>query len=187
MMDMASDVERPSRTPMRVPDAMLASLEPVLRGYLEAQEALAADEITQARAALDGLATTATNLVPEGSSKTTELWDKIASSLIGNARKAHRAEADAEVRSAFEDINEPMTRLLSQFGNPLSESVQTAFCPMAFDNRGAGWIQRAGSLANPYYGAAMLRCGEVSATVASGERLARSAGGGQAPSQVETP
>lgn len=187
MMDMAGDVERPSRTPMVVTDAMLASLDPVLRGYLEVQEALAADKITQGRAALDRLATTATNVVPEGSSKSAELWDKIASSLIGNARKAHRAEADAEVRLAFEDMNEPMTRLLSQFGNPLAESLQTAFCPMAFDNRGAGWIQRTGSVANPYYGAAMLRCGEVSATLAPGERLARSVAGGAAPSQVETP
>ncbi len=186
MMDMEGDVDRASRASLVVTDGMLASLEPVLRGYLDAQEALAADDLTRGRAALDKLATVATDLTPDGTSKATEQWDKIASSLIGDARRAHRAAADADLRSAFEDLNAPMTRLLSQFGNPLSESVQTAFCPMAFDNRGAGWIQRTGSLANPYYGAAMLRCGEVSATVASGERLARRGAGAAAPPQAET-
>ena len=187
MMDMPGDIDRASRAPLVVTDGMLASLEPVLRGYLDAQEALAADEITRGRGALDTLATVANNVKAEGSSETAAAWDKIASTLIGNARTAHRAEVDADVRSAFEDLNGPMKRLLSQFGNPLNEPVQTAFCPMAFDNRGAGWIQRTGSLANPYYGAAMLRCGEVSATVASGERLAHGEKEGEAPSNAATP
>ena len=186
MMDMEGDQDRESPAMFVVTDAMLKSLESVLRGYLDAQEALAADEISRGRAALDTLATVATVLTPDGPSKSTQVWEEVASSLIGHARRAHRAEADAAVRSAFEDLNAPMTRLLAEFGNPLSESLQTAYCPMAFDNKGAGWIQRTGSLANPYYGAAMLRCGEVSATVASGERLAQSATpGGSAPSPAD--
>ena len=32
---------------------------------------------------------------------------------------------------------------------------------MAFDFRGASWLQEEGELANPYFGAEMLRCGSV--------------------------
>jgi Cu(I)/Ag(I) efflux system membrane fusion protein len=31
---------------------------------------------------------------------------------------------------------------------------------MAFDGRGAKWLQDDGPVANPYFGNAMLRCGE---------------------------
>ena len=33
---------------------------------------------------------------------------------------------------------------------------------------GAEWLQREGPLANPYFGASMLRCGTVRATLAPG-------------------
>ncbi len=32
-------------------------------------------------------------------------------------------------------------------------------CPMAFQNKGALWIQNDGKVANPYHGSEMLRCG----------------------------
>ena len=34
---------------------------------------------------------------------------------------------------------------------------------MAFDNAGASWLQRGTTINNPYFGASMLRCGEVRA------------------------
>jgi hypothetical protein len=33
------------------------------------------------------------------------------------------------------------------------------FCPMAFEDKGALWVQAEGKIANPYFGASMLRCG----------------------------
>jgi Cu(I)/Ag(I) efflux system membrane fusion protein len=38
---------------------------------------------------------------------------------------------------------------------------------MAFDDTGASWLQAAGDIANPYFGAMMLRCGAVTREVAS--------------------
>jgi Cu(I)/Ag(I) efflux system membrane fusion protein len=32
---------------------------------------------------------------------------------------------------------------------------------MAFDNQGADWLQRGEQINNPYFGASMLRCGEI--------------------------
>jgi Cu(I)/Ag(I) efflux system membrane fusion protein len=32
---------------------------------------------------------------------------------------------------------------------------------MAFDNKGAEWLQRGTTINNPYFGDEMLRCGEI--------------------------
>jgi len=36
---------------------------------------------------------------------------------------------------------------------------------MAFDNRGAPWLQNFKQIDNPYFGASMLRCGEIKKTM----------------------
>ena len=61
-------------------------------------------------------------------------------------------------------------------GHPGAETHYVAFCPMAFDNRGAPWLARVRQINNPYYGASMLRCGSVKA-----EMKPRAAGPGGAP------
>ena len=51
--------------------------------------------------------------------------------------------------------------LVSLVENQLSFTIYEEHCPMAFDNKGANWLQKESELANPYYGAMMLRCGET--------------------------
>ena len=38
---------------------------------------------------------------------------------------------------------------------------------MAFDNKGAAWLQATREISNPYFGSAMLRCGRVRKTLPS--------------------
>ena len=42
----------------------------------------------------------------------------------------------------------------------MAEPIRRFHCPMAFDNRGADWLQNTPETANPYFGKAMPRCGE---------------------------
>ena len=39
-------------------------------------------------------------------------------------------------------------------------SLEVIHCTMAFNNKGAYWVQRAGEVNNPYHGKMMLRCGD---------------------------
>ena len=39
------------------------------------------------------------------------------------------------------------------------EGLELVYCPMAFANEGAYWVQASGELRNPYEGTMMLRCG----------------------------
>ena len=46
------------------------------------------------------------------------------------------------------------------FGH-VGEAFYLTHCPMAFDFRGADWLQSHDVIDNPYFGAEMLRCGTV--------------------------
>ncbi len=37
---------------------------------------------------------------------------------------------------------------------------EVVFCPMAFNNKGAYWVQKSGEIVNPYHGMMMLHCGD---------------------------
>ena len=53
-----------------------------------------------------------------------------------------------------------MSKLVADYGVG-GGPVYELFCPMAFGNTGATWLQSDPKISNPYFGASMLRCGEV--------------------------
>ena len=170
MMAVADDIQR--KTPDVVVTAdVLAALRPVMESYLQAQRLLAQDELDAAREALGNLADLVNAVSLSAPRETRQAWEDIASELVGHARQAQASDEGGELRSAFELVSAQMSAVLQVFGNPLAEPVRVAFCPMAFDNQGAEWIQREETVNNPYYGSAMLRCGEVKGMLMPGERL----------------
>ncbi len=174
MMTLPDDVSSaPPPAPLISP-AFRDALRPVLESYLDVQKHLADDALEEARSSLRELAERANAASPQGSRKALDAWQRIASKLVGHARHAAASSDPGEVRSAFEHLSMQVMELLRSFGNPLDEALRVAFCPMAFDSQGAQWVQRDESLENPYYGQAMLRCGEFRATVLPAERLGAS-------------
>ena len=116
----------------------------VVRAYLRAQDALAHDRFDEAAAALTALAGHAPD------------------DLRPLAESAAQAADLAGARLAFRDLSAKLIE------SPLPEGLGVAFCPMAFDNEGGRWIQSEGEIMNPYYGAAMLRCGVFESADESG-------------------
>lgn len=109
---------------------------PSLLHYVAAQEALAADDLDQARQALQ-------DLVQSASPTLKPLAEKAASG------------ADlAAVRTAFKPLSEEVRK------GQIPEGYVVAYCPMADGDKGAHWVQKdQPQIANPYFGASMLRCG----------------------------
>ena len=68
-------------------------------------------------------------------------------------------------REAFYLISESLTSVVRQFGTSGKQAVLQFHCPMAFDNRGAHWLQNKSGVQNPYFGPAMPQCGEQTATL----------------------
>ena len=69
------------------------------------------------------------------------------------------------------DDIEKQREVLSSLSNQLIETVDNfrvkleiifvAYCPMAIDDKGAYWLSEFEEIKNPYFGDAMLGCGEV--------------------------
>ena len=64
-------------------------------------------------------------------------------------------------REAFLPISEVLISTAKTIHLPDDQGLFIAHCPMAFNNKGGSWLQREAVLANPYYGAMMLRCGSI--------------------------
>lgn len=126
----------PEKKTEPIPPSLELQGEP-LTHYIALQETLAADDFEGALAAAKSL---------EGATES-------------------RVKSMAATMAAAKDINalrahfRPLS--LSMKDQALPEGYVTAYCPMAFDNTGGYWLQKSGSLANPYYGAEMLTCGAV--------------------------
>jgi hypothetical protein len=108
----------------------------VLRAYIDGQEALADDDLGEARRAFTRLAAA--------------VGEPAVSRL---AKQAASAPDLAGARAAYKPLSEALVRL------PWPAAYQPMYCPMFEGNAGATWVQKAGPVANPYYGKAMPRCG----------------------------
>ena len=62
-------------------------------------------------------------------------------------------------RNHFKQISTSLIEALQVFG--VNEKVFIAFCPMADGDKGAYWLSREEKVINPYFGNAMLTCGEI--------------------------
>lgn len=68
-------------------------------------------------------------------------------------------------RQHFESFSDALTEVVQVFGIEDAGPVYRAMCPMVQGREGY-WLQDEEVVANPYYGAAMLRCGEIVETLA---------------------
>jgi Cu(I)/Ag(I) efflux system membrane fusion protein len=70
-----------------------------------------------------------------------------------------KTTAIKEQRNHFKQISASLIEALQVFG--VNEKVFIAFCPMADGDKGAYWISKEKKITNPYFGNAMLTCGEI--------------------------
>ena len=144
-----------------VPESFVYALKPVYAAYLDAQESLAADDLGGfSRAAAD--LRTALGFVEEAGlvGEPLGVWRRAAARLHVEPGITDIAVA----RTKFEAMSEAVIALQRRFGHRGSEAWHVAHCPMAFDNKGADWLQRGEQVNNPYFGASMLRCGDIRAS-----------------------
>lgn len=67
----------------------------------------------------------------------------------------------AEQRKAFVAVSDAAIELARRAKLSQHTLLYVMHCPMAFEDKGANWMQREEELANPYYATQMKRCGEV--------------------------
>jgi Cu(I)/Ag(I) efflux system membrane fusion protein len=139
-----------------------SQLEKVFEAYFDIQQALASDKFVDGMTGVNqmnnALAGVEMKLLTD---ENHQLWMKQANSLeqiISNAAKAENIE---QLRPKFALLSEQMFAVAKQFGAPGKSAIYQIKCPMAFNNRGATWLQQDKDIHNPYFGSAMPQCGSV--------------------------
>ena len=157
----------PSR--LKVPEAFREQLTRVLTAYLAVGAALAADKSADATAAAkqlaDALAVVDMKIL-EGPAHME--WMKEHSTLQKLVAQLGEAKAIAGQREVFALLSESLPPVLKRFGHNHEKPVIRFHCPMAFNNRGATWLQDSAGVRNPYFGAEMLECGSDVERIAAG-------------------
>jgi Cu(I)/Ag(I) efflux system membrane fusion protein len=136
-------------------------LRAIIDQYLAVQRQLAADHDAAARdAAAKGLVSLKEVDMALVTGKDHVAWMEHAGELKLLFTAISEADGIEPARMKFAVLSEEIVVVLERFG--MSEGpLYKAWCPMAFDNRGASWVQSGEEISNPYFGAMMLRCGEI--------------------------
>jgi len=168
----------PAARKAEAPRAFQAQLRTMYEAYLTLQDALASDNKQKAASAVEaaGQALNAVDMkLLEGEAHMR--WMKHQANL-GKAIKDMADAQDIEaIRAGFALMSEELPAVIRTFGLGVDEPVYILRCPMAFDGRGARWLQKTKETRNPYFGAAMLKCGSVLETLSAG--TSQGAGGHQ--------
>jgi Cu(I)/Ag(I) efflux system membrane fusion protein len=135
----------------------------LVRAYFRVQAALAADQPAQGEAAAAALRRQTRAVQAEGPSAAA--WKKEAAALTKAADAIAATQEIRKQREHFLPLSAAVEALVRRYGPLPGIVVRRAHCPMAFNNAGASWLQAQEEIANPYFGAAMLRCGEITETL----------------------
>jgi Cu(I)/Ag(I) efflux system membrane fusion protein len=141
------------------------ALKPLYEEYLNFKDALVADNLAEAQSAANELKAKldAVNMsIFTGASH--NAWMDHSSDLKNALQHVQHLKDIEAVRKAFQQVSEGMIDLTKAF-NPLEKTLYVQFCPMADNNKGANWLSTEEEIRNPYFGEAMLTCGEVKSTI----------------------
>jgi Cu(I)/Ag(I) efflux system membrane fusion protein len=118
----------------------------VLPAYLDLQAALAADDLGAAKESLKAMMSTTghSGPIPE------LIHRMVGAEDLGSLRTPH-----------FEQLSMALIAAIEKDPTAFKDELLRMHCPMANEGKGADWIQSQEPLQNPYFGAMMLKCGEV--------------------------
>lgn len=134
---------------------VLMAYESIRKGI--AQDAFSKDKLALMQEALETMA-----LENEAISGR---WDLLMNSID----KMKKASNENEEREAFAQISDKLIEAVKAFGSG-DQSLFQYHCPMAFEGRGADWLQVSQKIENPYFGSAMSRCGRLVETISRNSR-----------------
>jgi len=147
---------------LTVPPAFHAQLAQVLSAYLAMHQALSADDLTVARTQARQASTALTSVDMSALDRAAHaVWMPLETALRAAFDDAVAAKDLATARRAYHAASQNIITAVRRFGTGRADALHLVHCPMAFDNTGADWLQADAEIANPYFGAAMLRCGEI--------------------------
>ena len=142
-----------------------AQFTDVVNAYLDLKEAFVSTDSKKAAASAKAVKSAMDKVKMELLKGDAHLmWMDMMKPINSNLDKII-ASSDIEVqRLAFADLSEAVYNTIKMF-KVSGLNINYQFCPMARDGGGAYWLSLDSEIRNPYYGEAMLTCGETKETI----------------------
>ena len=152
-----------SKKQLKVPSDFRVQMGNSATPYLDLRIALAADdyELAMQHASAFTAAIKSINheLLDESAR---DRWEPLFARMSNGAVHMNASKEIEDLRVGFDRASKGIIQALDLFGYQRpGDDIKVFFCPMAFNDTGAEWLQIEKRLANPYFGASMLRCGEL--------------------------
>lgn len=135
-------------------------LNEVFQAYIQVKNALVDDNVKNTQKAAEKTLKNLKNVDMNQlkNKKAHEEWMSIQKKIKKSSEAIANATEIEEQRDHFKELSDNMAIGIQLFG--INKEVYHQYCPMKNTN-GAHWLSLENEIENPYYGAAMLNCGEI--------------------------
>ncbi|MEQ6122248.1 efflux RND transporter periplasmic adaptor subunit [Reichenbachiella sp. MALMAid0571] len=162
---------RPDVKTMDVPQAFREQITALADAYFKVKNGLVADDPKATQSALEQLEAALDQIDMAGlKGQAHDHWMALKQKFSEATKMMQDEENLDGLRQHFSMLSENMLEVTESFGLQ-KDKVYKDFCPMAFDNKGAFWLSESEEILNPYFGEAMLSCGEVKETYLKGQKV----------------
>jgi Cu(I)/Ag(I) efflux system membrane fusion protein len=155
----------PSTFPLRA----LEQMDVVYTDYFGIQYALSHDQLSEANQFAKKLKISLNKMdhtLLQGNAH--DLWMKNISEMKNSSTEIEKAETIEESRISFEKLSNTLITVTKRFGSSGKQPIILYHCPMAFNSKGADWLQNKEGTENPYFGSKMFKCGTQEAVITLG-------------------
>jgi Cu(I)/Ag(I) efflux system membrane fusion protein len=148
----------------------LKQLDPVYTEYFAIQYALSHDQLPEANLSAKKLQSSLRGVDHNQLSKIAhDVWIEKLIQIRNAGMGIEKAKTLEESRVSFEKLSDVMVTLAKRFGSSGKQPILLYHCPMAFDFKGADWLQNKEGTENPYFGSKMFKCGTQEAVITKGD------------------
>ncbi|MDO6391804.1 efflux RND transporter periplasmic adaptor subunit [Pontibacter sp. BT731] len=153
----------------KAPEAFQKQLTELVDQYYTLKNALVASDIPAARQAAGTFAMKLGEVdMKELDGKLHDQWMALLPMLKSNAEAIQKSRDLEKQRAAFSPLSDHVIEAVKVFGIE-HELAYIQSCPMALGDKGAFWLSEVKDIRNPYFGEAMLTCGETEETYRRGQ------------------
>ena len=156
-----NDIQSAMNKRIKVSVEFQNQLNAVFNNYVNLKDALVRDDskevIEEAKNLLNNLNHVDMDLLTDN--KAHDHWMKLKKEMKSSVISISAMMDLKGQRIHFKHLSSELTIAIQLFG--INEKIYNQFCPMADDDNGAYWLSREEIVLNPYFGNAMLACGEV--------------------------
>ena len=136
------------------------SFQAVIEAYINLKDALIQSDVSLASSKSEAFRKALEEIPPSQREETHNYW-----SLLHKTSKGINVNVSLEhQRKQFQTISDKLIEMVKNF-DKVNDKLYVQFCPMADNNNGAYWLSKEEQVLNPYFGDAMLKCGEVKQTI----------------------